>query len=55
MIDISKAIKEKTNHITVRTVDFSRHQEWLNSKDNANNTSHEFTKTLQANSVSSKN
>lgn len=49
------SVVDGLNHVTVKPVDFSRHQEWRNSKDNANNNPHEFTKILQAISVSSKN
>ena len=49
------SVVDGLNHVTVKPVDFSRHQEWRNSKANANNNPHEFTKILQAISVSSKN
>ena len=52
---VLKAVIDGVNHVTVKPVDFSRHQEWRNSKANANNNPHEFTKILQAISVSSKN
>ena len=45
------AIRDSLTHVSVRSVNLSKMQEWQNSRANANTNPHEYTRLLQALSV----
>ncbi len=46
-----KAIKDGGNHVSVKTANALEMQGWINSRNNANNKPHKYTKILQGISV----
>ncbi|TKI70596.1 hypothetical protein FC756_07440 [Lysinibacillus mangiferihumi] len=48
---VLKAIQDKPNHVAVMPVKKSELQDWMNTRSNANNKPHEYTKILQGISV----
>lgn len=46
-----KAVKDGSNHASVKTVKASEMQGWINSRGNANSKPHKFTKILQGISI----